>query len=1580
MVATAVYLTSASSTVHYFRREGHGLGPNTPANRNEADDYYARSDDEHRKASRWRGSGAAALGLTGHVEPGEFRRVLQGYVPGTDIRLGRLRDGEHEHRPGLDITLSAPKSVSLEALLGGPGAARAMRAHDAAVRATLAFIETRLLRTRRWSREERRSVQVNAPMLVAATFRHITSRNNDPQLHTHCVIANMTRDGGQWRSAEIGLLRRSEKLIGAYYRNELAHGLRKAGFALRPSMIGRVPGFEISGWPRAALEAFSSRRRQILDFIREKGWRYDARTAQMATLATRARKNEPRRAELEALWRDFAGERGLAKRTLRKIGARRPEPPTALEIAWRVLEQLEERASVFPAREALGLALAHMPGLYRLEEIEGAFAELQRDKHLLPAIRRGVGEAWTTARAVKAEREVLSRMKAGMGAVRPLAANAVPEEALAGLSEGQREAVRSILESRDRVLGVQGHAGSGKTVMLRRAVSCLGGRRVLGLAPSASAARTLSRETGLACRTLQWFLTRCREAADGVADRETLAVLKERYGGAVVVVDEMSLAGTAQARALLRIAERLDIARLVLVGDKRQLRGVEAGQPFRQMQQAGMAVVEMDELRRQRDPDLRAAIGEMIEGEPGAALERLGSNLQEVPAEEIAPVAAALWLRLSAEARAGTALLVPTRALRAQVEEAVREGLEAEGALRGRAMEIETLVPLNLTRAETGDPRNWREGDIALFNRDMKHYRIVRDDACTVMEVEEDRVRLAHGDGRPRHLKPGSDLRYRLDLFEPTTLRIREGERLRWTRNDRERGLANGDRLEVLETGETALCMRLADGREMTFARDDPQLRHLAYAYASTVHAAQGQTHDRVIAVLDTGAGPLVNRQTLYVQLSRAREQAVVLTDNREQLVDTLEANTGERLTALEAIGEAAAETEAAVPAKQAVSVEAATAFLDGLRAERQHRRETGRRLAEAKAALSAARARADEAERAFAALPAGGLGDRRALRDRIAAAERARDAEAGAAAAAGAFTDAAAAAGRAPGGDDIGAARTNGSGRRARLYRSLDAALAAADAASERLAPAGALFDRDIHTASIERHGAAAQEAATAFSALADRARAAGEAALARDAAARAGALDLERQRWAHRRAGRRILAALRAEQEMAPPLTAADVQAWRALRERQVAARDEAGALAAKVADALEAGAPGRAARWRDRAGQYRGQAVTTRGTLRSLDDLEAQIRMAAPQDAAAWRAAAEAAEALMKGAGHALREGAKAAAGRAEAQRGEAEAARGCRRIIDAVYEAWDAAGEGAIVYRPGIEPLDAEAARLLATPWLSDDERRFLEQFQALIASETRTRDTIRDMIGRARAHLDAYPAILDRALAPEPPPPAPEEQASRPGLLGRALGLFRAEDDIPARPAPEPGPRALNDIDPDYRKWDVRAEQFVKTFRNWRAIDDAAHSDHVDRCWIDMADLVAEIEAIRRAARDPEAQLHRIELPDAGAFAAADQRHDPGRLDMLMRAVTRPEDERDRDALVELARRNRAWPEETLAAFRRHVREAVDPDDRLSLFRLAQGLPADLARSFENLSGECWRHMGQIYARRQELTRGYGLSY
>jgi len=230
-------------------------------------------------------------------------------MPGTEITLGRIRDGEREHRPGLDVTLQAPKSVSLAALVAGD--ARIIRAHDEAVRETLDFVEGNLLAARQWDRERKRHVQVPSPSMVAATFRHTANRNLEPHLHTHAVIANMTRrTDGSWASPDTGALRRSEKLIGAHYRNELAARLRALGYGLRPSMVGRVPGFEIAGYGRKILEENSSRRREIVAWVRERGLADTAANRQRAALATRKAKDEPHHRELEAGWRGRWGWTG----------------------------------------------------------------------------------------------------------------------------------------------------------------------------------------------------------------------------------------------------------------------------------------------------------------------------------------------------------------------------------------------------------------------------------------------------------------------------------------------------------------------------------------------------------------------------------------------------------------------------------------------------------------------------------------------------------------------------------------------------------------------------------------------------------------------------------------------------------------------------------------------------------------------------------------------------------------------------------------------------------------------------------------------------------------------------------------------------------------------------------------------------------------------------------------------------------------------------------------------------------------------------------------------------------------------
>ena len=188
-------------------------GPRALASASEASDYLlheylVRNDKAHRTANRWHGGGAEALGLPERVSRRRFVEVLEGHVPGTDIRLGRVVDGKFQHRPGWDCTFSAPKSVSLEALLHDNKAV--MRMHDASVRAALDWMEAEFLQTRGYDPATGRRPRVKADGLVATTFRHVASRNNDPQLHTHAVIANMTRNAaGEWRSVEPTLLRRN---------------------------------------------------------------------------------------------------------------------------------------------------------------------------------------------------------------------------------------------------------------------------------------------------------------------------------------------------------------------------------------------------------------------------------------------------------------------------------------------------------------------------------------------------------------------------------------------------------------------------------------------------------------------------------------------------------------------------------------------------------------------------------------------------------------------------------------------------------------------------------------------------------------------------------------------------------------------------------------------------------------------------------------------------------------------------------------------------------------------------------------------------------------------------------------------------------------------------------------------------------------------------------------------------------------------------------------------------------------------------------------------------------------------------
>ena len=894
----------------------------------ERDGYYAKDDPAHREVSAWAGKGAEELGLTGPVDPDLFKAVLEGEVPdGSGRRLGRRRkDGVLEHRPGRDLTFSAPKSVSLAALVGGD--ARVVEAHDRAVERTLAWIEGNAAETRMKDPDTGQMVKAGDQKTLIATFRHDTSRNLDPQLHTHAVLANMVRGpDGKWRTMSNEALYRRQKLIGMLYRSELAQGLGKLGYAIEKTHAdGR---FEITGVRREVIAAFSTRRAEIEAAMDERGLGAPAgnqRMAERAALMTRAHKRDVDKTALRGIWEKQAADlrfdpKALAAEATSRVAglegageAREPSQDRGVAgkaVEWAVAH-LAEREAVFARADVLAAALAWRPGAVSAQAAERALGDLERGGrlHAAPALKGGDG--LTTDKALADERETIGLMRDGQDRGRAVMRTWMVQAHLhkGPLTQGQREAVKLILSARDRVVGVQGYAGTGKTTMLNRARVLLEKRgfEVKGLAPSASAVKTLGTEAGIESETLQRFLARNAGVAGGRLTRKAEKQMRAAYGKTVLVVDEGSLASTREIRDLLRVANALRIPRVVLVGDEKQLDAVDAGKPFAQLQQAGMKTAVMDDILRQRDPDLKAAVEASLAGEIGRAFEKLGSNVAQVKADNIAGAVAARWLELSPEARENTGVMVPSHELRQKINAHIRERLAREGSIHGPAFRGERLVSRGYTNPEKSLAANYAPGDVVAFYRPYKRLGVEKGDELRVSGVDHrnQTVMLEGKDGGSVSWKPGriAGRSGGAEVYRAEDIELRAGDRIRWTRNDKGSGLVNSRTAEVVSAGDGRVSFRLEDGRRLDMTSDDPQLRHLDHAWASTVHAFQGRTVDNVIAAMQANHPHLTTQKSFYVEISRARDRAELVTDDAKALRERLETVTGERIAALEGIGE----------------------------------------------------------------------------------------------------------------------------------------------------------------------------------------------------------------------------------------------------------------------------------------------------------------------------------------------------------------------------------------------------------------------------------------------------------------------------------------------------------------------------------------------------------------------------------------------------------------------------------------------------------------------------------------------------
>ena len=824
----------------------------------EADDYYHQDS----APSAWHGAGATALGLAGTVDAERFRDLLDGKMPDGS----QLHNAAEGRRGGTDFTFSAPKSVSLQALAGGD--TRLIDAHERAVSRAMAYAET-LAGYRNTVNGQ--TERLDSAKLVVASFRHDLSRACDPNLHTHAVVINATqRPDGQWRALEQSAFYQQQKLIGALYRAELALEVQRLGYEVRLTHTdGR---FELAHMSARQIDAFSQRSQAIEEALARQGKTREQATAkekETIALATRAQKVDVDRQQLREQWQSQSRELGLDYR--RPEAGREPERSAALAVAY-AMAHCGERQAVMSEAQLIRAALEHGTGRTDLATIR---QELAQQVAAGTLIRQG--ERYTTAEAQTRERQLLDIEARGRGAVAPIHARGVAE-ALAGtaLNPGQRDAAALIVSTEHRITAVQGLAGTGKTTMLREAqqLATGAGYQVLGLAPSAAAARELGK-AGCASQTLASFQAKTPEL-----NARTL-----------LVVDEAGMVSTRDMLAVLAKAEAAG-ARVVLVGDTQQLKAVEAGKPFAQLQAAGMARVDMGEIQRQQPGPLKQAVELAAQGQVERSLQVLSAHIREI---DQAPQRYQHMARdYVAQSRDGAGVLMVAGTHVAR--DAINQQVRVELGLAGHGLNVTTLDRRDLTAAQAASSLSYQAGDLVQAGKAYAGLGLERGDTARVIEAGGGRVTLERADGAQVSWRPAQQAH--LTAYRVTERELALGDVVRVTANDASLGLVNGERATVVAVDAERASLTLTTSSGRTVDMDAGKPMHLDHGYCSTIHAAQGQTADRVLIEADTRSAT-ANESAYYVAISRAREGATVYTDDRQALPEVM-ARSDEKSAALD--------------------------------------------------------------------------------------------------------------------------------------------------------------------------------------------------------------------------------------------------------------------------------------------------------------------------------------------------------------------------------------------------------------------------------------------------------------------------------------------------------------------------------------------------------------------------------------------------------------------------------------------------------------------------------------------------------
>lgn len=863
-------------------------------NAQQAKSYYSKDQSDYymqegcpKHISHWYGKGATKLNLRGPVHEKEFNALIDNMNPVTGQRL--TSRNTPNRRPLYDFCFDVPKTVSLLYALG-----KDERIADMLMEATVETMAQMEPLVTVQTRTDGKKTKRTTGNWIWTPWVHETARpvNGVPdcQLHVHATALNATWDEAEqnWKAVELRPLKEKGEYFEAIFHAKIANKLRDLGYDLEKQ--GKY--FEVAGVPLSLVPKFSNRDKVIRAEAKARGIEHDARKRSELAAITRESKNASKlsQEEVEIFWRARCtpGEMQSLMETVERARTRTlelertplppPEPNPELEryALDLALRHCMERKSVVTEHEVLTFAINYAV-LDRVDP-ERLRQQLAAHPNLIRSEDKG-RRLLTSPEIVAEERALLQFVENGKGVASPLAlGHWITDQRL---SHEQRAAVRHVLESRDRVTGIAGRAGVGKTMVLRETVAAIEaqGRRVVTVAPTAESARDVLRKEGFA-------------QADTVAALLVNEGLREQARGGVLLVDEAGLLSNEQMRRIFDLSSQLH-ARVLLVGDPDQHHAVQRGDALKLLMERGdLDLAGLSSVRRQKGL-YRQGVERLADGDVAGALECFDDmgSIHEINDEDRHKDLADRYVQ---GVQQGKSMLVvsPTHSEIRQVTQVVREKLQSQGRLP-RERKIQVLQRTDLTQAERESLVSYHEGQVLQFVKSAPG--IQAGTRMEVVEVLPSGIVVREEEGHRERLLDVGKAADRFHVYERDELAVGIGERIRITQNGKTNGhrVTNGNLYTVIGFDAHG-GIKLEGG--MTLEKD---WRHLTHGYAVSSHTSQGKSVDEVLLAMGDDSLIASNLEQFYVSVSRGRHGLHIYTHDREALLEVVQVS-GRRMTALE--------------------------------------------------------------------------------------------------------------------------------------------------------------------------------------------------------------------------------------------------------------------------------------------------------------------------------------------------------------------------------------------------------------------------------------------------------------------------------------------------------------------------------------------------------------------------------------------------------------------------------------------------------------------------------------------------------